>query len=132
MGLTGPSFPFRRLLQRGPGLRAPPTEPWRQSQATGILQAHKHICPGLLCPGLQLEPRGGEGKAICNSDPGQMGGLPWRWWQRCRRGAVTSGVSCLTPHIDPGPRPALPGRHPSEHSAGPALYPTLLQVLYRS
>lgn len=85
--------PLSRLLERGPGPRALPADPLRQSQAAGTLQGQGHIFSG---PGsqLQLELEWWEGKAICNSDLGQMGGLPWP-----RGGTWVDSAASLLTHI---------------------------------
>ena len=70
----------------GPGLRAPPADPLRQSQATGLRQGRDLSSLDSSVSSWSWSLSGGKGKAICNSDPGQMedfvgggggGGLKW-------------------------------------------------------
>lgn len=87
-----------RILERGPGLRAPPADPLRHSKARVPYRGRDTSSLGSAVSSWS----GGERKVICNSDLGQMGG--------CHRlvggEGDTSRVSCLTSHAHPPP--ALP------------------------
>lgn len=93
--LTGPCFLFPRLLETGPGLRAPPADPLRQSQATSIPKGQNHAFSRLLGPQLQLELEWWEREGHLQFRSGADGGTS------LGEGWDSAEVSCLTSHTHP-------------------------------
>lgn len=125
--LTGPRFLVPRLLGRGPGLRALPADPWRQSQASGILQGPERIPSGWTPLSSAPAAAGGVGKGRPFAI--QM----WGRWEDFIVGGM-GGVSCLLLTHIPTSRPQSSPSWPLPLRADPGsdLDPPLLKVLYIS